>query len=986
MILYDSTNVLYMIMLLDDFGDIKDAFKKFSDKNKDSIKGKISGFAGSLVGKVAMGAAITYAMNEAIQWASDKWDLSYDSGMKNTQNSVSEVQKLSSEIDSLTDKQENYKKSLIDIGSKYNLDLSDLNSVDEMISKINKQSGIKLIDQAEIEKIQKANTSLQSSLTLKENSMTSKERKSAEHAEKTLTLGKQSFAEKIKARINKKDKKGGIPEWAVGNADITTQVEDDINLINEYTKDVEDYKKNNKKKKVKEYSKYINELKDDLSTRQQDLSTLLSAFSKGGQGEKALVGYEEEFNKVKQSLEDIVNMDLTPSQRALKNLSSYFDGSVGKNAIKKELQDAYKAGSNLGDELNKMGITLDDLGIDNVEQLSSYFREVASSSKEAKKTVQDYSASVSDVNKATESTNEDSDWTTIQQAYSSAKDLLKEGKTGTDDFQSMAKFLNPKDVKKYAEKNGKYDADAYQKAFEKAQKTANRWFGKDETTSMNNFVEDFKKKNLMDVKTDKDGLLDITSNFKTTAEAADKFGISVNAVETMLHGLEAYGYDFSKITFSTDGLTQYKTALDGIESIYKDLDNSDAKTRLSDLLYGKDVDGKHVKGWKEEYNKYKDDLDSLSKEQIVKIKFEYDLATIQQKINELQGKADEGGDSQTWAELNAEKRQYREKSESRKGNKLTKDSAYNDTSDTIEALRSKLNSTSNENQKQKIQEQISSLYDAQNKINDMFADSGLKWDEFIDTPQYKSALSDLVSFSEEARKEVADILGVDLDDIKVDVDDTDAKKKLDTLTSDDGKVIQMKVDASTTEINQALNSLETGQTLMFRGDVDGVEQDLAAVKNEDGTISYIGEDGGVQVYLQEVKHEDGTVTYTVGKYPKKVPKAKSQADYHVGKAPKNVPDASGKANYSGNFPKKAPTITGIAKYTIKKVGSLITSGGEKTHEMGGRGGGGVGGFNGTAHVYGTAKANGDWSVKKSGPALVGELGREILRQCIVICM
>ena len=36
------------------------------------------------------------------------------------------------------------------------------------------------------------------------------------------------------------------------------------------------------------------------------------------------------------------------------------------------------------------------------------------------------------------------------------------------------------------------------------------------------------------------------------------------------------------------------------------------------------------------------------------------------------------------------------------------------------------------------------------------------------------------------------------------------------------------------------------------------------------------------------------------------------------------------------------------------------------------------GFNGTAHVIGTAHATGDWSVKKSETALLGELGRETI--------
>lgn len=44
---------------------------------------------------------------------------------------------------------------------------------------------------------------------------------------------------------------------------------------------------------------------------------------------------------------------------------------------------------------------------------------------------------------------------------------------------------------------------------------------------------------------------------------------------------------------------------------------------------------KLIAGWDEEYAKYQNDLSLLTDDQIVKIKFEYDMSTIQQKIDEL---------------------------------------------------------------------------------------------------------------------------------------------------------------------------------------------------------------------------------------------------------------------------------------------------------------------------------------------------------------
>ena len=334
MILYDSTNVLYIIMLLKDIGyikdaflgqsdsTVKDAFKKFSAENKDSIKGKISGFAGSVVGKAAIGIAMTAAMNEAIQWASDKWDLSYDSAIKNTSESNSGVQTAVSDLDSLISKQEEYKKSLSDIGAKYNVDLTGVDNINAMITKINSQKGISLIDKEEIQKIQTANQSLQASITLKKQAVSSKEEKAAEHAEKSLKRGTASFAQGIETKASKYDSKtytNNVTPFAHKNVSVTTQVSDDLEMIDKLNNSIEDAKQKQigaakdsqqwkkSKKEIKEYTKLIDELKTDMSSRQGDLNDLLSAFSVNGKGEEALAGYESESNKIKSLKKECLN-------------------------------------------------------------------------------------------------------------------------------------------------------------------------------------------------------------------------------------------------------------------------------------------------------------------------------------------------------------------------------------------------------------------------------------------------------------------------------------------------------------------------------------------------------------------------------------------------------------------------------------------------------------------------------------------------------
>ena len=853
----------------------------------------------SKIGKIPLAVASIGAAIVALKALDEKFDITFDTAFKHTSEGVSNVQNLKSEIDSLNSQTEQYKQTLSDIASSNNIDISGLDSVDDIVNKINSVGGISLVDQTEVDKISTANASLERTLELKNLALTSEQKEAADKAKKTLEkeVSAQAYDSDFKLRTKYEENYVGMPKqrkYQSGN--LIQSISSDMKAIDDYKKTIDDlqnqqleaekveekqkdkkwyqyhltdfFKKKDSEKlqtQIDDYTKEMDKIQSEVDDKQTELQTLLSAFSVNGEGLKALPGYESWFNQVNNMLTQISTSGKSASEKALASLNAFFDGSISKKAILNQLKEANKSGKDLEETLNMMGLSLSDLGIDNIKYLASYLQEASESADEAKESVQDYATTVSDVKTATESANQDSDWSTIQSAYKSAKDLLTEGKTGTDDFQSMASFLNPKKVKEYAEQGGKYTADAYQKAFEEIKATADRWFGDDETASMENFVNDFKDKGLWNVSTDAMGLWDIQKNFKTTAEAADKFGISVNAVETMLHGLEAYGYDFSDIMFSGEGLDKFKTSLESIKTIQKSLSDGASKDRL----------GKLIDNWDSEVQGYENDMSKLTEDKIVKIQFEYDLAQIQQEIDKLQRVADEGGDSQTWAELNATKKAYLEKSESREGNHITDVTEYKNASDTVLAFRQQLKNASPE-VKEQIQEQISAIYDLQKAANDAFADSGMAWDDWISSKDGKAIFSNMQSSIADIKQQIADALGIDVDDIKIDIDaDTSkAEDKINGLVSDDGKTIIMNVDASTDEIQQQLNTLKEGQTLYFTANVDNVPAGVAAVREQDGTISYIGVDNGVQVYLQQVKNADGTISYTVGDVPQEVPEAK----------------------------------------------------------------------------------------------------------------
>ena len=664
-------------------------------------------------------------------------------------------------------------------------------------------------------------------------------------------------------------------EWKKQNKGDTTiagQLQGNLDLLKKQQQELKDYETENYKqqgteaftKKQKKLKDQIDETKEAIASQSETVQNYIDqltdvdtgmAFDKSD--EQTILGY-------KNLLDEWAHFGETSNEKNLSKLNNFFSTSFGSD-LKKSFTEIIKNGGNATDvlkEFKKTGLTVKDIGV-NKSSFLRYFDDIVRQSKEATSAIEDYSATVSDVEKATESSDQDKDWSTISSAYKTAKELLKEGKTGSDDFQSVAGFLNPKGIKTYMEQNGKYSADAYQKAFEDAMATANRWFGEDEAVSMKNFVNDFKKKGLFSVTTDATGLWDITANFKTSAEAANAFGMSVESVETMLDALKAYGYEdsFKDIKYSTENIKEYKNALEGLEKVYNSLEDGDSKKRLENLLKGYDLGSTHIEGFEEELEKYKDDLDNIPEEKILRIKLEYDLSSIQLQIDQLQGKADEGGDTQTWAELNYSKRQYVEKSEGRSGNEFLNIDEYQASKKLVDNLRNELANVTESEQKEQIQRQISNIYDAQKSINDAFADSGLSWNDFTSTDGYQDALNDLVSKSSVAADDITDLLGHDVNvTYEVDVDTSSAESKIDGIFDKKDNVITMEVEATTDQIQKQLDNLQAGQTLIFTASVDGVEQGIKAVKNEDGTITYTAKYDDVDVPL-DVIEKDGKVTY-----------------------------------------------------------------------------------------------------------------------------
>lgn len=837
-----------------------------------------SSFFTSFAGSATLGIATAFAMTKALEALSDAYNLSYDSAMKNTQANVDSFNTTKTEIKNLESEAQQYKDTLSSLSDKYEVDLSGIESIDEMITKLRQSGKLELTDETELAKIDSQNAALERQLSIKEKLLLSQQKQAAADARDALGRGEQSVAQQVAQFVP-----GGKKRYQgqVNNVGVVEAVNENVLAIQEYENAIEKAEKAMKdldpdskawkeqEENINSYNEAIEKLKEDLNTKETDLTTLLSAFSVDGEGLVALDGFEKEFEAVKDAIENLNNINLSPAEQKLAKIESFFDGSAGKNFIKDELLEATEQGKKASVVLREMGYDLESAGLDALT-LNKYFEDMAANAKDAADSVYDYTASVSDVSNALESENKDKDWSSISDARKEINELLKEGKTGTDDVEMFAKFVNPERVKKLAEKGGKYIADAYEEAIKEVAPIMNRWFGEDETKSMENFVDDFENKGLWDVKTDSKGLWDITTQFESTYEAAEKFGVGVEVIETALRGLEAYGYVFDDVLFSGDAISEYQTNLNQIKSIYDNLEDSELKSRLKDIIDQSEVDD------------FENNIDKITEDKIIKISFEADLASIQAEINNYLALIEGGANTvENNAQVIAGNERYISKAEEGVGfdsEGFVIPVEYKTNEASLEKLKDELRITKDENKKLEIQAEIQNIQNVQKDLLLAFSDANPTINAESTTTEIQKAWDSFI-VSAEAQEILA----------KVNFEGADTPQEV---------LVNAKMN-NAEEVRKQISEMGRNTSIIFDADVNGAVTEVEAVKDVFGNIRYWADVNGVKSQLKAIENQDGTVTYIP------ITEAVDKHDY----------DQDGIVDYKGIFPTSAPNLKATVKYS-----------------------------------------------------------------------
>ena len=835
---------------------------------------------------------------------------------------------------------------------------------------------ITLAEESELNKLKLQNEELQRQFELKQQLADEQSQTSVDDAVAALKLNRTQDLTQATVDNN--------VEITYLNTNLITATEHEIQALSEAKERrnqlIEDYnnagteqEKESFNAQISALDNEINRYSDALAENMENISTLRNSFINQSTGlmrdglSKEEEGYYKDLTNL---INDFNSIDLSSAERQLKKLDSFFSGSKGKKFLKDELSKSSNSVDDLTKALKSMGLSLDDLGIDNIETLKRYLDEAKTSVESTVKAIKQFDGSLSNVETAFETDNQDKNWLSIADYIKQAKELYDSGKVGTDDFKSITQLITPFQIDEDAVK---YDADAYVSVWEQSYDKIMRYFDTENPMqSMINFSDDLiasgKATRILDEWGNETG--EIEWGFKSSAEAADALGISVEAVEAVMHNLESYGAEFDDVMFSGEKLNEYKENLEGVREVYETMNEGVTKERL----------GKMLEQWDAEYARFQQDMSILTDDKIVKIKFEYDVASILQEIESLQQKWDEGDRSaETGASLNAAKRAYREKREEQTGYDESNSEGYASASEKILSLQKSFNDNMTEDARASVQNQISAIYEMQNAFQDAFSSGNTpNWETFLGSSDARKVMDEIMSQTKMSAKEVANLFDLD-------------ESVLGTTH------IKLEGEIDQKDLESQIQDMRFGSTITFNADVDGAEKEVNVIKNLDGSVTYSALVDGVPTEVEPVKHQDGTISYVpiTNKVDDEVSKTdggtretdfipnSSAVDAETSKTDGGNRTTIYSANTSG-LPEWFAPVTRVVNYVAGAVSGFFGGGGHGLNGTARLGGGAKMDKASHGHAYAkgtlsdTSWLKDEWKTKKNNVALIGEVAPELM--------
>ena len=373
---------------------------------------------------------------------------------------------------------------------------------------------------------------------------------------------------------------------------------------------------------VKQIKKYQDQI-EDLNAYQLDLNNSLSERLKtASTNYSAIVGDEKYADLAKEyesAFLSIENMGKS-TKEVKQNTLEHFFTSTDNQLLSNSLLDIARQGELTENVLKNLGITTGMIGKDvNVDDVIDYFNNLATAADRASASVKSL-ADTESIDSVTAAFNSKNAGYNYEQAitYSQkAADLFNQGLVGTDDFKAFADYIS-------------YGMDDSIEAYQTGMEKFNRYFTAENDSGLQNFIQDFKE--MRSLGEDDDWI----SNIGSTAQLAKDMGIGIGAVEDILSRMEDYGYITSDQWHSSlDDLAEYKSSLAALEELSNSMDSGEEKESL----------GSNIEEWKANLQMYEDDLSLLDENAVIKIKFAYDNAQLQQEVDNSLALAEASGQS-----------------------------------------------------------------------------------------------------------------------------------------------------------------------------------------------------------------------------------------------------------------------------------------------------------------------------------------------------
>ena len=836
---------------IDRTAELKDSLINVGDAGKsgftllgNTVKGflvTLKAIAPALIAITAAYAAFKYFDNQQHQ---------YTNAVNKAKESITEYQQTKSEVESLN---------------------KQLEQTQERIEEINSQDTLTITDQAELETLKKQNDELERQLAIKQSlegiqqDNAERDIKAAANTKKSYTelqedkygsvVGKlKSFADHISSSYNlidyvtdkniredaskswkdswfglknltpeklretlKKVFTGEQLEPSLASKEMKGKDTTAVGLLKSNAADLEKYQKQYIKNQLKlkddptnqklldeqdRLNESIAQTSETLSSQSDLIQSWIDACADSTDTEtRAMV---DQWQKALGQVQNIGKSDL---QKNVNNLNTYFSTNSG-SIMKKYLEDIVTKSGNASDaltEFERVGMSLDDIGVSS-DAFTDYFQDIIDGSSSASEAIEDMSDTLvgtyDNLAAAIESANASEKFDNLKTWYESVKEMYEKGDVGTDDFQTMAQFGVGYNIKKRLAGGGyEYRADAYVEAYQQAEQMLERWYGgDDEAQNTQNIIDDFVSAGLMKYNEATNDYDVIKENFQNTAQAAQELGTSIDNVEVAMGKLDTKGFEFDNIDKSGEMFKEYQDYLEKIKTIKDSLNNGTLKDSLSDK----------ISGWNDDLDQFDNDLTTLTEPKVIEIKFEYDLASIQQKTQEAAELARSSGENSDWAAAIVSQKSERSLLDDKTGYTANgNDVAFNSTDTYIDKIYDNMAGKTAEERLQ-LNQAAYALQEFQNQFLQLRAEgSTMDWNQFIGSDQAAQTMSDVKKMTGFTLGEIKGILSSGNLDFIIGANTDQADEKVEEEKDKvDKTTASMDLDVDTRTLDQKLSDAE----------------------------------------------------------------------------------------------------------------------------------------------------------------------------------